>query len=467
MATESLHKTMKSLLAQADAVLTVAGDKPLSQEESTKYLDLVKQAEATKTAIEAAERLDGIKNWASSSAGSAVSTTFNQAVPGAGEIPGVTQDKNDPNNGELFALNQMGEDTLKIYKSGAYKDAFVGYLRAKARGDPLSSKHANILSQVKSGAMKVLQEAVDTSGGAWLPPDFRAEVIKKIVTITSIRRNAQVYTTGTDMITFPAVTWTTNDLYTTGATLTWQGSVALAAATAESTNPVAGQIKIPVNEAVCKFLMTRSQMEDNSFDMLGYLGEVLAETYAVGEESAFTNGTGATQPAGFLTNTNLIANHIHSGVSAHIRWEGIVGSEDPTLGLLGVEAALPPQYEGGAKWYANKASYGAIRGLADSNHRPLWQQTDGQFGNWALGYPVTLLGYPIEKDQFIPSEAADSYPVVLGDMKVYYIVDRVGLSVEVFRETYADWGQVLIYGRKRLGGQLVKDWMLKALVLTA
>jgi HK97 family phage major capsid protein len=52
-------------------------------------------------------------------------------------------------------------------------------------------------------------------------------------------------------------------------------------------------------------------------------------------------------------------------------------------------------------------------------------------------------------------------------MKGYYIADRIGLSVEVFRETLAARDQVLVYMRKRVGGQLVHYWRMKALKVAA
>jgi HK97 family phage major capsid protein len=54
-------------------------------------------------------------------------------------------------------------------------------------------------------------------------------------------------------------------------------------------------------------------------------------------------------------------------------------------------------------------------------------------------------------------------PLVLGDMKGYKIVDRVGLSVEVFREVYGLRDQVVVYARKRVGGQLTDYWRMKGL----
>ena len=39
----------------------------------------------------------------------------------------------------------------------------------------------------------------------------------------------------------------------------------------------------------------------------------------------------------------------------------------------------------------------------------------------------------------------------------------MGLSIEVLREVAALRDMVVVYARKRTGGQLVKDWMVKAM----
>jgi HK97 family phage major capsid protein len=63
--------------------------------------------------------------------------------------------------------------------------------------------------------------------------------------------------------------------------------------------------------------------------------------------------------------------------------------------------------------------------------------------------------------------AASANPLVLGDMRGYFIADRVSLSVEVFREVYGLRDQVVVYMRKRVGGQLVHYWRMKFLTCVA
>ena len=159
--------------------------------------------------------------------------------------------------------------------------------------------------------------------------------------------------------------------------------------------------------------------------------------------------------------------YVPSGTSGALEWgAGTSGSASVGKGIVGVEAALPPQYETNAKWMATKATWSVLRAITDTTGRPLWNPADAWPTN-TNGYAPTLLGYPVLKSQFMPAIAANAYPILFGDLRGYYIVDRVGLSVEVLREIRALRGEVVVYARKRVGGQLVHDWRLKDMKLAA
>jgi HK97 family phage major capsid protein len=491
---DQLKAALKSKVDAYDAIAnSIPAGQAATKEQTAQMKSILFEAETLRDQIDNADKAALLHEWGEKSQGSTVAQTFSRvAIPGEGDMPGVAA-CNDPamkDYGEMYALDGVGERKLEVLRSGFYKDAMNAYLRSRKDGqfqDRLvevsrSAKHVQLMTAYKGDYMKVMYEGLDTAGGFWVPPDIRSELVKKIATITAIRPNATAWTTGSDRMIFPKVTYTSDDKYTTGARLTWTGSEAQSSDLTETTNPVAGQVQIPVNLARLGIILQREQLEDNSFDLLGYISEIGAETYALGEDDAFLNGTGDGQPQGMLYHPTFgIANgstgtvagstyaggYIITGDSDNLTWEGD-SFDEPTHGILGIEGALPPQYENNAKWYGSKATYAAIRGMVDSQHRPLWQQVDAGWGaNFVRGLPPTLLGYPIVKDQFMPAIATSALPMLFGDMKGYYIADRIGLSVEVFRETLAARDQVLVYMRKRVGGQLVHYWRMKALKVAA
>ena len=239
---ENLQKSLKAVLDEADALIKDVGSRTPTDAENARLAELSGKATTLKDQIDNISKIEAAKSFGSQSAGSAVAASFQrEALPGEGEIPGVTS---NPETGEMYAVDgqfkSVGQKKLDSLKSGAYKDAFADYIRSEG-----------LRRSMKGDAMKILNEGTDTSGGFWLPPDFRPDLIKRMQTMTSVRANASVFTTGTDGITFPSVQYTgaSDDslatLYTSGVRFSWRSSAGSTSDISEATNPVAGQINIP------------------------------------------------------------------------------------------------------------------------------------------------------------------------------------------------------------------------------
>lgn len=469
---EEIRKAYKNVLDKIDTLEGEFKDKEPNEAQLKSYDGLLAEGQGLAKQIDRHNAMQELKRYGDEGPGSKVASTFErQVLPGEGDMPGITA---DPRTGEMYAVpgefKSSGQKRLDALKAGAYKDAFADYIR-----------YEGLKKTMKGDAMKVLNEGSDPSGGFWLPPDFRPELVKKMATMATVRPNASVYTTGTDHITFPSVNYngsTSDDtyanLFTSGVRFSWRGSQASTSDISEATNPIAGQINIPVHLATAAIILTREQLEDNSFDILGYISELGSEAYALGEESAYTNGTGAGQPRGFAVHPSMnIAYSTYSTVAGVTYWGNQILSGTTTVawggtttGIIGTEAQLPPQYEPGARWYANKLTYAAIRSLnAGTSTLPQWSLGDS-YPNYSNGMSPSLLGYGTSKNQFITNAATGNEYMFLGDLKGYYIVDRVGMSVEVFREVYGLRDQVVVYMRKRTGGDLVHYWRMKVLSST-
>ncbi len=473
---EKLQAALKSVIDEADGLIKDVGDREPTAAENTKLAELSGKAEGLKNQIDNVTKLEAVKAWGEQSSGSVVAATFSrEAMNGEGEITGVTA---DPRTGEMFAADgefkSAGQKKLDALKNGNYKDAFNTYIR-----------NAGLGRSMKGDAMKILNEGSDPSGGFWVPPDFRPELVKKIAAMSTVRAAAKVYTTGTDHITFPAVNYngasaddTYANIFTSGVRFSWRSVAGSTSDITEATNPIAGEINIPVNLATAAIILTRTQLEDNAFDLMAYISDLGAEAFALGEELAFTSGTGAGQPRGFLSHpANGIAASTSSAVAGVTYWGNLIYSGTttaawggaatyPGTGVFGVEAALPPQYEDGAKWYASKFTYANIRAINTGTATlPQWSLGDS-YPSYANGMKPTLLGYPTEKNQFMAAPATAVKYLALANLSGYYIADRVGMSVEVFREVYGLRDQVVVYMRKRTGGDLVHYWKMKVLSST-
>ena len=53
--------------------------------------------------------------------------------------------------------------------------------------------------------------------------------------------------------------------------------------------------------------------------------------------------------------------------------------------------------------------------------------------------------------------------MIYGDLKGYYLVNRIGFSIQALDQTKAKRNQIELVGRVRFGGAPVEHWRLKLL----
>ena len=94
-----------------------------------------------------------------------------------------------------------------------------------------------------------------------------------------------------------------------------------------------------------------------------------------------------------------------------------------------VTDSLNYAYRSNAKWYMSTSTYTALQQtLVDGEHRGIFGR-----GDVSQNMPETLLGYPIEIDDYMPAVAANACPIVFGDMRQgYAILERPGIRVTQF-----------------------------------
>lgn len=332
---------------------------------------------------------------------------------------------------------------LNVQKKG-YSSAFEAYLR-KGIGD------------LGPEDRKTLTEGSDSAGGFLVPEDYQTELIKKMATMATIRSRARVATTGRDIAKWPKVHYTTDDKYTSGVRLTWTGESPATSSVHRVTDPVFGLYTIPVHTAMASMPMSNDLIEDSAFDIVGVSSDLLAEAFTLDENNAFLNGSGIGRPMGILTQVDGDGPaSVVSGTAATLLADGIID----------LAYALPAQYEAGSVFVMAKGTEKIIRKLKDSQNNYLWPVWPQQ-GNFAA-VSKELLGFPTLRDEFMPAVAANSYPIIFGDLKGYLILDRVGLSVQRLTDSaYAELNLTGLLARKRVGGQVIEPWRMKVQKVSA
>lgn len=453
----------------------------LAQELATKrqriQVLLPKVRETTATADELKE-FDGIsgeitqlnENYVKAVALDALETSNEAALKELKEAPVTEMTFTDPATGEVKTagmtpagvsivgrnIEQPGNQLSVVYEEGAlgldektmkhistkdYKMAFRKYLRSKRDSD------------LSLAEMKLLQEGTDTAGGFLVPDDIQSRVIQKAPTPTRVAGYVSRLQTSRDRIVFPKVNYAADDIYTSGIRVKWTGEVPSSATTHRVTDPLFAQVGIPIHTAMLSMPLTNDMIEDSAFPIVQWSADKFRETIDLLYDNMILNGSGQGQPAGILLNPG--------GADQ----PAVVNSGDANLlkadGLINLTYALPEQYDENARLVFNKTSTGAaIALLKDSNNRYLFARGITDDG-LAVGRPTSLLGYPFNYSGFMPNVAANAYPIVFGDFRGYFLVERVGFSIQVLREIYAETNQQLLLGRVRIGGQVAEDWRLK------
>jgi HK97 family phage major capsid protein len=167
------------------------------------------------------------------------------------------------------------------------------------------------------------------------------------------------------------------------------------------------------------------------------------------EGVAFVRGNGTTEPAGWLTASDLVT------VSG-----GTLDADD----LIDLYHAVPSEFAANGTWLMNRANFGNARKLkATGTGNYLWTES------LQPGDAPSLLGRPVvEIPDLVTSGSPQEIASGFGDWnQAFRIFDRVGL--EILRDPYtlAKRSIVCFHARKRVGSALVRPDAVRALTVAA
>lgn len=448
MALKELQIKLAGLVKESGEIAAKA---ELAEADMTRLEEINKEGNGIKAQMEALKQAGELVDWANQSAGA-----LPLARPGAAQVEGMRPageagiTETEHNGKKSILVNDDGEmlideKTFKAITSPEYNRAFKSYLRHGVNG-------------IKSDALKVLQEGADISGGYLVSDEILNRLMAKEPTPTNLAGKVSILNTTKDALSIPRVVYTTDNQYTSGMRVTWTGEVPASATTHRVTEPSFGQVRIPIFTAMMSLPLTNDMVEDSATDIVGWCTGKFQETVDLLFDNMIVNGTGAAQPSGMLINAQFISNDVHTGAANALTWDGIHD----------LIYALPEQYDRNATVVMNKTNTAlALSKLADGNGRPYWTSGTADFGLSGERVNRPLLGYSVMFNSFMPNATAGLYPIIFGDFSGYYLVRRIGFSIQVLRELYAETNQILLLGRVRFGGQLVEDERIRGHVVAA
>ena len=301
-------------------------------------------------------------------------------------------------------------------------------------------------------------EMIANGGDAYVEPEVR-NVLKEYRVQVGSTNSAGGYTVPTELATFIVESMKafgpmfTNPLFTSIETAagnpfnipTLDDTTVTAEAHTEGTQPTDdggkdatfGQKTLNAYAFNTEWVRWSAELNaDSVFNMESLLGRLLGERMGRIANAKLTTGSGSSDVEGIVTNSA-------AGVTAA---SATAVTADEIIDLV---HSVDPAYRQSpnAAIMMNDSTLKAIRKLKDGNGNYLWQM-----GDFQIGTPQNILGYPVVVNQDMDSIATAKKTILFGDMSRFY-VRKVGQpSIYVARERFApDFG---ILGYIRLDGCL-------------
>jgi len=282
-------------------------------------------------------------------------------------------------------------------------------------------------------------EGTGGGGGYMVPAGFRKKLVDRMVSFGGIAAEVESFNTSDgNSIEYPTLDDTANSgtitdesgAATGGADLAF-GKVDLGAHKYTSSGASDLPLRVPVE-----------LLQDAAFDVQALVSRKLGERIARKQAVHWATGTGVKQPGGLVRATLTADRDLDTADTPD--YEDLVETQD----------LLDDYYEQNAVWVMRKNTWSQLRLIVDLAGRPIIQEsTEGISGK----PEKRLLGSRVVIDQAMPvlSSAADTFPIVYGDLKEAYVIRRVSnLVVVVNPYSRAQYGEVEFTAWERADGNI-------------
>lgn len=302
-----LRDQMNNIQARADAE-----KRPLTDDETREIENLFATFETTEADIARREKQIEINARMSASAGVKTKPPVqNEPDPQASGDPTTRAQAQRPRN--TVPAQPRSQDTGKwgFRSAGEYFAAVLkGSNPHNAQVDP---------RLIANAPTTYGQEGVGADGGFAVPPDFRTEIVKRVMGEDSLLGRTDQMTTSSNSITVP-----------TDETTPWQSSGGIQAywenegGQKTQSKPQLTEKTVKANKIIALVPMTDELLQDAPA-MASYVNGKAPEKIDFKVNNAILNGTGVGQPLGYLNSGALVTVTPESGQAADtVRFENVV-----------------------------------------------------------------------------------------------------------------------------------------------
>ena len=219
---------------------------------------------------------------------------------------------------------------------------------------------------------------------------------------------------------------------------TW-AAIAEEAAPSEST-PTVGQVAFNVEKSGGLVKVSRELLDDSAINLPALLSQIFNEAAGRFEDTGIISGNDSTQYAGIMSDGS-VAFYTMAGSSAVIAAD-----------LIGTYYALNAQHRANASWVMKSAMAALVNSIAVTaagvHSIPSLTAAPADF---ILGKPNVLTDVSSALGGNITSTEKIA---IFGDLRQYYIFDRVGMTIRRNDSLYMGNDQVGFFATRRADGQV-------------
>jgi HK97 family phage major capsid protein len=178
-------------------------------------------------------------------------------------------------------------------------------------------------------------------------------------------------------------------------------------------------------------------MQDSAVNLPEMLGRLLGERLGRATNLHYTTGTGTGQPNGIVTAATFT--QATTGNTTGITYAN----------LLALYHSVDPSYRRPGTFMMNDNSLAKIKGIVDSQGRPLW------LPSLVAAAPDTIFGCPIVINQDMATMTISAKSIIFGDLSKYLIRDVRDFTLIRMDERYAEFLSVAFLAFIRTDGDLL------------
>ena len=389
--------------------------------------------------IKEADEIDGIRDEQTQKLKETIKPAMGESVEGKREIAKkallrwatVESSNLAPEEKKLLGLRDGGLD-LYPFKGGDYDGSGVDVNTMSAR------------ERIKYIAETRAQSTTTTEGGDFIAQDFSREIEARLLWYGPFanREVCRVWasTNGATM-PYPTVDDTSN----TGALLSQAGD-----ASSSVTDIVTAATNFTAYKYTSKLIKVNKELEEDSyFDIVGFVSDALATRLGRALNTAFTTGTGSSQPQGAVTGAGFY--DWTASATAFTR------PELQAFVMKAIDTSYMNRPLTRLMFHMNMLY--EIRVLDDSSanySQAMWQP------NFAAGVPNTILGVPYAINNDMDGTMnTQSKIFLLGDFSKFICRWILPMRMVTLRDRYAETDQIGIVAFQRVDSHVIQSNAIK------